>query len=542
VKDPKIPNDLRFGSFQIDSDTWHIFGKNGVRIKGVGVIPVRILKHIIDSKPAIVRGTDEAVLKILSSYSKSDREQQQSAYMKYMSTLRRAMGGSEFDALFPNIPKSHNSENKMGGYKFVGNILLSNEPKPQERMDEEGTSSQPMNEETGGAFKSAKSGSEVASSITQVRGNVAQVAEKLDLPGNIEWPEFISRVSNPDPTALRFAETFNADDGRTIGCVVDVFRHPFLESSRSLNETGWSADQVTLVHSGYLNTEALNSDSRITSAFNESEKMRIAEGKRSALQPSSNNPRFTITDTSTPFHDVTNLTINLKQTDYFAILRTRPAIDKYPELRIEFGHIDPSESRIPQTATIQYCAIFGNREILAIQRDKNTFPWAGTWSFSGEEQFDKSDLDWNERDRMKYAMLRTAQEEIFPLARISEKEQLREAMNMVEPYIGSMRIWSIFLEEPTATFSIFCVYDFEFGVNDYANLVREMGRRGLGQPSREGKYHAVRLDDIPRLLIGEAVPARAIFGIGCAHMNPDGLHPTSRYRLVHLLNVLHNQH
>jgi len=149
VNDQKNLKDLRFGSFRIDSETWDVFGKDDIRIKGVGVIPVRILKHIIDSKPAIVRGSDEAVLGILSHYSKSDKEQQQNAFMKYISTLRRAMGRDEFDALFPNISKSRDLEKGMGGYRFVGSISLANEPEPQESNCEEGISPQPITEDTG---------------------------------------------------------------------------------------------------------------------------------------------------------------------------------------------------------------------------------------------------------------------------------------------------------------------------------------------------------------------------------------------------------
>ena len=355
-----------------------------------------------------------------------------------------------------------------------------------------------------------------------------------------EWTEFIHEVSRPEENALRFAEKFNATDSRIIGPVIEVFGHPFLDSNLALAETGWSPDQVRLVDGGELDTAAIASDPRVEDAFNDAEALRAAEGKGTALELP-NNGKYAIADTSSPFHDITNLTLTFKRTDYFSILRSRPAVSGLLDVWMKYGHVHPSGNQIPQAAAIQFSAIFGGREILAIHRDRFSFPFPDTWSLSGEEQFDKSDFQWDEPDRMKYAMLRTAQEEIFPLARIYDKAKLLKVIMVVEPYIRSMRLWSMFLEGPTATYSVFCVYEFDFRVDEYADLVRGLVRRGLGQTSREGKYFSVNLADVPSLLKGDAVPARPIFGGEPVMIPPEKLHPTSQYRLVRLLNVLHNQ-
>jgi hypothetical protein len=358
--------------------------------------------------------------------------------------------------------------------------------------------------------------------------------------GDSVWSEFLLEVFKPEERVVRFAERFNAGDRWITGPVIEVFSHPFLDGGHPLAEAGWAPNQVRFVDGGPLDTSAILSDPRVVQSFERAEALREAQNKGTALQLPDND-KYALADTSAPFHDTTDLTLTLKSTKYFSILRTRPALESIPEVWMDYGNILPRGNRIPQALGMQFSALFGGREILAIYRDINTFPFPNTWSFSGEEQVDKSDLQWDEPDRMKRALLRTAQEEIFPLARIYDRDKLLSAMNIVERYIRSMRIWSVFLEGPTATFQIFCVYAFDFSIDEYADLVKGMIRRGLGQTSREGLYFSVGLADIPALLRGQNIEARPIFGGEPVSVAPDKLHPTSRYRLVRLLNVLHNQ-
>lgn len=353
-----------------------------------------------------------------------------------------------------------------------------------------------------------------------------------------DWEDFIFRSSSPTDNARNFAKHFNAADRRIVDSVVEVFGHPYLESRLPLAQTGWAPNEVFLIYSGLLDISLVASDKQITTEFTASEMARKKAGLGSALQGDSN-PKFAIVDTSTPFHDVTNFTVALKKTDYFSILRTRPAISRLPELRIKFGHINPRENRVPQAAAIQFSAIFADGEILAIRRGKDTFPFPGSWSFSGEEQFDSSDLESDERDRTQSAMLRTAQEEIFPLARVNERSKRLAVISRFTPYVRSMRVWSVFLEEPTVTYSIFCVYELNLNAREYADVTYKMIQSGLGQHSREGNYHSVKLSEISTVLQGRKVSATPIFGSDSCWIEPKDLHPTSRYRLIRLIDHLH---
>lgn len=243
-----------------------------------------------------------------------------------------------------------------------------------------------------------------------------------------------------------------------------------------------------------------------------------------------------IVDISSPFHDVTNLMVTLQKTDYFTILRTRPGIASSPETRIRLGHLESSRTGVPQAVGLQFMTLFADGNVLAIHRAKDTFPWPDTWSFSGEEQCADIDLAWDAPDRMKRFLLRTAVEEIFPLARIAKKDALARAMAFIEPYIRSMQTWSIFFEEPTVTLQFFSVFELSLTVAQYAEIVCNLVQEGIGTMSHEGQYYAASLRDIESLLSGNSVPVTPLFGGDETQISPTALHPTSRYRLLRLLD------
>jgi DNA-binding winged helix-turn-helix (wHTH) protein len=376
--------------------------------------------------------------------------------------------------------------------------------------------------------------------LAPASSETAPAPDPVPMNEDIRWKDFVLMVSCPDENAIAFAAHCGALDRRTIGSVVEVFGHPYLENNLPLEQTGWATNEVFWIDGGALDVSDISTDKRITTEFAASELARQRAGLGSALQ-GDNNPKFTISDSSTPFADLTNLSIVLKKTDYFTIRRVRPAISTFPELRREFGHIIPNKNRLPQGASITFSAIFHGGDILAIYRDRNTFPFPETWSFSGEEQLDASDMEWTAAERMTMAMLRTAQEEIFPLARISSKTERLAVLSLFRAYIKSMRVWSVFLEEPTATYSFFCLYELNLTVDEYSGVVRTMVQRGMGQPSREGKYYSVKLSDIPGLLQDRVISARPIFGGRSSQITSEELHPTSRYRLVRIIDHLHRQ-
>jgi nucleoside phosphorylase len=345
-------------------------------------------------------------------------------------------------------------------------------------------------------------------------------------------------TSEYEESARSFAETFNAANRRIVGPVIETHGHPNLESDLPLSEVGWSPSQVLLkLRSGLLDTAPMFGDPLVKEAFETREGQRKMEGEESALKPP-DGTKYTVVDASSPFLDIDSFTVTLQETRYFSILRCRPAIEVSPETRKKYAHVEPGKNRVPQAMGLQFLALFDDDEVLTIQRAKDTYPFPGTWSFSGEEQFAPIDLEWPEPERMKQYLLRAAVEEIFPLARVSKPEMLLSVMRLVQPYFTSMRVWSLFFEVPTVTFSFFSVFRLNVTARDYAYEVRRMVQHGLGQSSREGQYFSVALSDVKRILDGHAIRPKPLFGGSSESLSHLELHPTSRYRLRRFVEVI----
>jgi hypothetical protein len=341
-----------------------------------------------------------------------------------------------------------------------------------------------------------------------------------------------------EAATTRFANAFNAGSCRINGSVIETHAHPNLESCLPLSETGWSESQVSLrLRPGSFATEPLLSDPLVAHVLEQREAESRRDGRASILTPP-DGVKYAVVDASSPFLDVSDFNVTVQETRYFSIMRARPAVERSLQLRMKFGHVDPYKNRIPHALGLQFIALFSDKQVLAIQRAKDTFPFPGTWSFSGEEQCAPIDLSWDKKDRMKNYMLRTVVEEVFPLARIPDPVRLAPVMEEVQRYVADMRIVSLLLEEPIVTFSFFVIFRLKGNVKEYANEVIHLVRSGRGQMSKEGLYFSVALSDLPLLLEGQNIRARPIFGDGGEGIAASNLHPTSRYRLMRSLNIL----
>jgi DNA-binding winged helix-turn-helix (wHTH) protein len=366
---------------------------------------------------------------------------------------------------------------------------------------------------------------------------VAKSDDNTHLQGSFS-PGKRSRLAAPTEDAVAFAAAFNSKDKRIVGDVIEAYAHPFLGYGQSPRDIGWSPAEITLrLRDTPFDAGEILNDPEIRAAFEANEEARKLVGKGTALEEPSY-PKYTIVDQSFPFPDRNNLVVTLGRTDYFTILRVRPGIAKSVDTRKTFGHIDGSKTRIPQATGLQVTVVFTDGQILAIQRSKDSFPFPGTWSFSAEEQLSEIDLSWPKEVRMERFVLRTAIEEIFPLARKPKQDLLANVMAFVRPYIASMQIWSIFLEEPTSTLQFFSVIELNLTTTQYKVLVNDLVQEGMGLPSQEGKYFAISQSDIESLLEGNPIKATDLFGEKQEEVSPSLLHPTSRYRLLRLLDCI----
>lgn len=343
-----------------------------------------------------------------------------------------------------------------------------------------------------------------------------------------------SHLAAPTREAREFASRFNAGAKRIVGDVIEVYPHPDLGSGRTLSDTGWSPNQINIsLKPGRFDATEILNDIEIRAAFDASEAARESDGKESALS-GDNNPKYGVVDVSSPFLDSSELSVMFQETDYFTVMRARPGVGMQNN-RIRFGHIDPNKSRIPQAISVQFVAIFSDGNLLTIQRSKNTFPWAGTWSFSGEEQCAEIDFVGSQETRLERFLLRAVVEEVFPLG-TSNRVRLDEAMHLVKKDLRSMRVWSIFLEELTGIFQLFAVFELRLSRSEYVDAVHELIQDGIGVMSQEGQYFTAAMGDVEDLLSGNPIPAKPLFGKIDEEISPSMLHPTSRYRLLRLLD------
>jgi hypothetical protein len=349
-------------------------------------------------------------------------------------------------------------------------------------------------------------------------------------PGTV-WNENRLDITSPTPAALAFAEAFGALQDRIVGDVIEAYGHSNLSSDLPLDQLGWSPSEITLrFQRERFDAGELLNDPQIVRAFQLSEAQRIGNGDGTALA-GTNGVKYTIVDVSSPFLDNTDLTVTLRSTDYFTIRTVHPGLLQDPQARIRFGNIDPTKTRIPQATAVAFVALFADDRVLTIRRAKDTYLWSETWSMSGEEQVAEIDAAWAETERMKRFLLRTTIEEIFPLARVPDQSRMLRAMDRIEPYIKSMRTWSLIVEESTSVLQFFSVVDLSLSSAEYARLAKEIVQPGDGKFSKEGSYYSILSSEIANLLGGETITATPIFGGEPTGCSPHELHKTSAYRL-----------
>ena len=215
-----------------------------------------------------------------------------------------------------------------------------------------------------------------------------------------------------------------------------------------------------------------------------------------------------------------------------------PGLLENPRVRLKYGHVNPEENRVPHSLGLHFLAIFEDGEILTIRRGHDVDYWPGAWSFSGEEQCAPVDLEGKPDERMRQYLLRTVAEEAFPLGTKPNRSRLKDLLPRIEHKVHSMRVWSLFLEEPEVNFVLYAIFEMKLKTREYAEYVENLVAAGFGLSSPEGHYFTASLNNIPILLSGLPIPAKPLFGTQMAHVLPTDLHPTSRYRLFRLLQVL----
>lgn len=381
-----------------------------------------------------------------------------------------------------------------------------------------------LNAESGNPARSQRRAEDVGLSATTIlQGSVPAVASSDIRPHLFPDTKLFWEMSNMGR--------------RADGGAVEISAHFNLTHASSLAEAGWSPEQVRLIEvTGNFDAGEVLRDADITAAFEQYELGRAEQGKLPILDPlNRNGVKFVVVNISPNVDERDDLTIALRRTDYVTIMRALPGITTCAHKRRQYGNPDPALNKIPNALGLHFTAVLADGNILTMLRE-NVDYYPNTWSFSGEEQFKDSDLSIDEQKGAEHFLLRAAAEEIFPLAGAPNDTVLKERMDRTRAMIRSMRVWSVLVDEPSVSFSLFGVIELGLTTDGYRNLLDEMLQTGQG--SGEGRTYVVALQDATRLFRGDRIAATAVWGHGQKEVTPDALHPTSRYRLGLLLEVL----
>jgi DNA-binding winged helix-turn-helix (wHTH) protein len=81
--------------------------------------------------------------------------------------------------------------------------------------------------------------------VVPARSRIGPTSESIPPDQDTSWEDFILGASCPDEHVRTLASHCGAADRRSVGSVVEVFGHPYLESGLPLDETGWAASTLT---------------------------------------------------------------------------------------------------------------------------------------------------------------------------------------------------------------------------------------------------------------------------------------------------------
>jgi hypothetical protein len=214
-------------------------------------------------------------------------------------------------------------------------------------------------------------------------------------------------------------------------------------------------------------------------------------------------------------------------------MSVKDKVKSEPELRTEFGNIDPSENRIPNSLCLHFIVRLANGNILCMKRDRRTVYYASAWSFSGEEQLSDSDLV--PQDKCLALFRRAFCEEVLALR---EEIPLSERWDIAAPLVKNMRLWSVFIEERIFNFSLLGMYQLSVDEKGLAAIITGLVNTGKGSRDREGSVFVASQDMIQQLYYKGTGAAKALFSGETKTVTAEELHPTSRYRMFRLLRGL----
>ncbi len=324
---------------------------------------------------------------------------------------------------------------------------------------------------------------------------------------------------DPDKYAAATVRRAN-EDFLVVGQAIQLIPHPDLSKRAAIDELGWDPVEVQLKD--------------LQENFDAKEILDRTGGYREFDPP--NGKKFCLSGTSYVTKDSNNLVLNLRCTDYFTIMSVLPDIKKSPELRAEFGALDPAFNRVPNSLCLHYVVRFSGGDVLCMKRDPRSPYHGNLWSFSGEEQLSESDFKFQFPGQAWFR--RTFCEEVLALR---DEYPLEERWEVAKEIVKNMSLWSIFVEEGVFNFSLLGVYNLSVNTEEFVSFNNKLINKGMGSRDNEGKVYVATNEMLKTLLFKSQCNVRALFGEKIEVVHAEELHPTSRYRIFRLLRAVYRK-
>jgi hypothetical protein len=302
-----------------------------------------------------------------------------------------------------------------------------------------------------------------------------------------------------------------------VGQAIELIPHPQLNSRAPLEDLGWDPADVDLM------------DQQVT--FDARDLLTRAGGPRVWDPP--NGVKFSLVASSFVTTDSPRLVLETRRTDYFTLRSVLPLVRADPDVRAQFGNLDPSRNRIPHSLCLHYVVRFSTGDVLCMRRDSRAAYHGNLWSFSGEEQL--ADQDFETALPCLSLFRRAFCEEVLALRDDAPLEdRWREAADVVR----HMRLLSVLLEERIHNYALLGVFQLNCDPLEFVGLSNQLVDRGTGTRDPEGDCYLVNEADLPGLLVSGRCRARGLFHGAEAVVRAEHLHPTSRYRVFRLLRAV----
>lgn len=327
-------------------------------------------------------------------------------------------------------------------------------------------------------------------------------------------------LRDPDDDAAAAVSRSN-EHYLVVGQAIETIPHPQLNSRAALDRLGWDPADVDLTDR--------------QSQFDVVALAARAGGLRDFDPP--NGIKFSLVATSYVTSDSPHLSLETQQTNYFTLRSVLPLVKSDPAVRVEFGRLDPSQSRIPHSLCLHYVVRFSSGEVVCMRRDVRAAYHGGLWSFSGEEQV--AGRDFETATPCLSLFQRTFCEEVLALR---DDTPLEERWKIASGTIQAMRLWSVFIEERIHNYSLLGLFQLNCEPSRFVALHNELVDRGIGTRDREGDLYLVKDSALLRLLVEGQCKAQRLFqGAEEEDVRAENLHPTSRYRLFRLLRAVNRR-